>query len=196
MINTLRNVEGLSIKPDRIFHSATHDEILEGATTDIYFVRTRELLSSLGKENIEVTAEIFASRAGVLAGVEEALNLLKKKKVSVWAIPEKEEIELRKWSCALAARTMSSVFTKQRSWAFWPVPAAGPPLPKHAWKRPGEGCDLLWGTACPPRCGPGDGAVRYGGRAAGCSCILGANYTVLSLQGQSRTPPSSSLAIL
>ena len=55
---------------ERIFHSATHEEIIKGGTADLYFVRTRELLAAAGKENTVVVAEIFCSREGVLAGVE------------------------------------------------------------------------------------------------------------------------------
>ncbi len=56
----------------RTFHSATHEEILLGATADLYFVRSHELLSYAKREHTEVAAEIFCSRPGVVAGVQEA----------------------------------------------------------------------------------------------------------------------------
>jgi len=92
-LKSVRDVKEFQIEKGRIFHSATHEEIIKGATSDLYFVRTRELLASVGKERTFVVAEIFCSREGVLAGVEEAVNLLKNKKVSVWAVPEGEKIE-------------------------------------------------------------------------------------------------------
>ncbi len=88
----VKDVREFKVEKGRILHSATHEEIIKGATADLYFVRTRELLSYAGKENTPVTAEIFCSRAGVLAGVEEAYNLLKDKEISLWAIPEGEEV--------------------------------------------------------------------------------------------------------
>ncbi len=66
-----------------------------GATTDIYFVKTYEILKSLGLENTPVVAEIFASRKGVLAGLHECLTLLRRKPVEVWALPEGEEFSER-----------------------------------------------------------------------------------------------------
>ena len=88
----VNDVREFRIKEGRIFHSASHEEIVKGATADIYFVRTRELLTYAGKEKSPVVAEFFCSRAGVLAGIEEAFNLLKDKKISLWAIPEGEDV--------------------------------------------------------------------------------------------------------
>jgi len=78
-------------KPDtkRLF-SATHEEILSGATADVYFVKTQEILELEGKNDTVVTADIFTSRPGVLAGVPECLELLKDLPVQVWAVDEGE----------------------------------------------------------------------------------------------------------
>ena len=92
-LKSVKDVQDFRIEEGRIFHSATHEEILGGATSDLYFVRTRELLTSADRENTPVVAEIFSGRAGVLAGVEEAFNLFKNKNVSLWAVPEGKEIE-------------------------------------------------------------------------------------------------------
>ena len=89
----VQDVKEFQIEAGRLLHSATHEEIINGATADLYFVRTRELLAYAGKEKTPVVAEIFCSRSGVLAGVEEAYNLLKNKNVSIWALPEGEEME-------------------------------------------------------------------------------------------------------
>jgi nicotinate phosphoribosyltransferase len=50
-------------------------EVLAGETADVYFRRTQEILTHEGIDPI-VTMEFFPSRAGVLAGVREALTLL------------------------------------------------------------------------------------------------------------------------
>ncbi|NLJ34416.1 MAG: nicotinate phosphoribosyltransferase [Firmicutes bacterium] len=92
----LEAVQGLKITPTRKFHSATHDEIANGATTDIYFVRTYEILSHLGKLDSHVTAEIFPRRDGVMAGTKEVVNLLRDQgDVRVWALDEGEEFVSR-----------------------------------------------------------------------------------------------------
>ena len=74
---------------DRL-HSASEDEIRQGLTTDVYFVKTYEILKELGLLQKKVTAEIFASRAGVAAGIEECINLLKGRELQIWGIPEGE----------------------------------------------------------------------------------------------------------
>lgn len=93
MISSLKEVRGLRVNAKR-FHSATHEEIKEGLTTDIYFIKTLEVLKHLGLESVSVVADIFPRRSGVLAGVEEVIRLLEDKKgVKVWSLEEGEEFE-------------------------------------------------------------------------------------------------------
>ncbi len=92
-LQSVNDVAAYTAGEARTFHSATHEEILRGATADLYFVRSRELLSYAKKEHTEVAAEIFCSRPGVVAGVQEALNLLQHKRVSCWALPEGQAME-------------------------------------------------------------------------------------------------------
>jgi nicotinate phosphoribosyltransferase len=95
-MTSLERVRKLQPEPERLFHSATHEEILQGATTDIYFVRSYELLHHMGLGETEVVAEIFARRGGVFAGVEDAKRLLTgKKQVKMWALEEGEEFDSR-----------------------------------------------------------------------------------------------------
>ncbi|MGI5876379.1 MAG: nicotinate phosphoribosyltransferase [Dethiobacteria bacterium] len=91
----MQDVLNFRIKEGRIFHSATHEEIVNGATSDLYFIRTRELLTFAGKEKTPVIAEIFCGRSGVFAGSQEVFNLLKGRNISLWALPEGEEMEER-----------------------------------------------------------------------------------------------------
>jgi|GEM_PF-5059279 len=69
-IETLAQV--LEFKPaaDRILHSATHEEILSGVTTDVYFIKTNEILTRKGMADKVVTAEVFARADGILAGMD------------------------------------------------------------------------------------------------------------------------------
>jgi len=76
------------------FHIATDDEIRAGRTTDIYFVRTREVLKAKGKDRIRVVAEVTAGRPqdklpwGILCGVEEVAHLFEGLPVDVYSMPE------------------------------------------------------------------------------------------------------------
>lgn len=93
---TLQNMDEVAayqVSPIQRLFSANHDEIIRGLTTDIYFIRTREILRHLGLDRTVVTAEVFASRSGILAGVEEVKNLLTGLPVEVWAVPEGSEIK-------------------------------------------------------------------------------------------------------
>ena len=86
-IETLKDVASVEISHDRL-PSATHEEILNGLTTDIYFIRTRDILDHMGLLNTPVVAEVFARKNGIFAGVEEVMTLLKGKDVVVDALPE------------------------------------------------------------------------------------------------------------
>jgi nicotinate phosphoribosyltransferase len=76
-------------------HSATHEEVRAAATTDIYFLKTLDILRHLGRAEAPVVAEVFAQRAGVLCGVEEVVELLRGKPLHVEALGEGEEFEAR-----------------------------------------------------------------------------------------------------
>ncbi|UMZ75261.1 nicotinate phosphoribosyltransferase [Natranaerofaba carboxydovora] len=89
--NRVKDVYDWEINKDRRLFSASHEEILSGRTTDIYFVRTKELLEHLNRSEKEVTAEVFASREGVMAGTNEVMGLIKDKPdLEVWTLKEGE----------------------------------------------------------------------------------------------------------
>ncbi|PRX28623.1 nicotinate phosphoribosyltransferase [Orenia metallireducens] len=92
-LKTLDDVNNFKVDEGRDLFSATHEEIEIGATTDIYFIRTKEILEKMNLEGTEIVAEIFAGGAGIVAGIDEALNLLKKKDVKVWALEEGSQVE-------------------------------------------------------------------------------------------------------
>ena len=92
-LKTVKDVKNFQVEKGRVFNSATHEEIIGGATSDLYFVRTRELLTHAGRERTSVVAEIFTTRSGILCGTEEAARLLRGKNISLWAVPEGEEVE-------------------------------------------------------------------------------------------------------
>lgn len=92
-IKSLKEVEGLNINTERKLYSAEHEEIINGATTDIYFVKTQEILQAKNLADTEVTAEIFPRCGGIMAGTTEAMGLLSDCDAEVWALPEGQAFE-------------------------------------------------------------------------------------------------------
>jgi nicotinate phosphoribosyltransferase len=75
------------------FHIATPEDILSGRITDVYFVRTAEILKAKGVDK-RVKAEFIVKSMprgwewGVMAGIEEAAQVLSTLSVSVRTLPE------------------------------------------------------------------------------------------------------------
>ena len=89
MLGSLKDVADFKVEKGR-FLSATHEEIRSGATTDVYFVNTRDILASLGCLDTPVAAEIFTRTHGLFAGLDELMELLRGLPVEVEALPEGE----------------------------------------------------------------------------------------------------------
>ncbi len=86
-LDTLEDVRALQVSGDRYF-SASHEEIAAGHTTDVYFVKTRDVLDACGSRETPVSAEIFCRAGGVFAGLPEVLRLLGKADVRMEALTE------------------------------------------------------------------------------------------------------------
>uniref|UniRef100_A0A7J3KGK5 nicotinate phosphoribosyltransferase n=1 Tax=Staphylothermus marinus TaxID=2280 RepID=A0A7J3KGK5_STAMA len=72
---------------------ASPQEIIEGLTTDIYFVRTRDILVKKGfRRRVRMEFHVYKLPRGyewaVYAGLEEVLYVLKGKPVTVYSLPE------------------------------------------------------------------------------------------------------------
>jgi len=78
----------------RRFQIATEEEIKKGETTDVYFVRTNEILQKEGLTEQRVVAEVTTGSLprdwdwAILAGVEEAVHLMEGISVEVESLPE------------------------------------------------------------------------------------------------------------
>ena len=78
----------------RRFQIATEEEIKKGETTDVYFVRTNEILQKEGLTEQRVVAAVTTGSLprdwdwAVLAGVEEAVHLMEGISVEVESLPE------------------------------------------------------------------------------------------------------------
>ncbi len=79
---------------DRLFYIAKEEEIKKGKTTDIYFIRTVDILRKEGFDDIKVWAEITTSGLpynftwGVLAGTREVINLFKNVDATLYLMRE------------------------------------------------------------------------------------------------------------
>ncbi len=95
-INNLEDIEKYELnKEERLLHSATHEDILSGMTTDIYFITTMNILEHMNLEDSVVIVEIFARKDGILVGIEEVKNILKDKDIELWSIEEGTEFKAK-----------------------------------------------------------------------------------------------------
>lgn len=76
------------------FHVASEEDILAGRTTDVYFVRTAEVLRREGRDRVPVVAELTTGSLpqgwpwAVFCGLGEAVSLLEGREVDLRALPE------------------------------------------------------------------------------------------------------------
>ncbi|ACB40656.1 nicotinate phosphoribosyltransferase [Pyrobaculum neutrophilum] len=77
-----------------MFYTASPEDVVSGKTTDIYFLRTVEVLKNAGLTDVKVRAEFHLSslpkdyRWGLFTGLKEVLELLRGRRVTVYAMPE------------------------------------------------------------------------------------------------------------
>ena len=78
----------------QLFHIAPDKEIKSGRTTDVYFIRTEQILKAKGLDKVEVLAEITTNKLpknwpwAVLCGIEEETHLFEGYPITVNAMPE------------------------------------------------------------------------------------------------------------
>lgn len=86
-LDSLDDIYSTEVDTNRFF-SASHEEIFSGMTTDIYFVKTRDVLRRCGKLDTPVTAEFFTRDKGIFAGMPEVMRLLEGKDLQIEALDE------------------------------------------------------------------------------------------------------------
>lgn len=189
----LKDVKEVQGNGERLFHSATHEEIKDGKTTDIYFLRTLDILNDLKLDDVIVTAEIFPRKSGVLAGVEEALNMLKGKNVEVWAVDEGETFEPKD--------TIMRITGPYKEFAIFETPLLGTMASASGWATAAsevkEACGdkgfLCFGARhLHPAVAPVMEKAAVLGGAMGASCILAAKIMGIEPSG---TVPHSAMLI-
>jgi len=76
------------------FHYSSDKEIKRGETTDIYFVRTKQVIEAKGMERTPVIADVTPGKLprdwpwGILCGIEEVARLFEGIKANVYSMPE------------------------------------------------------------------------------------------------------------
>lgn len=174
-LRSLQDVYNLDVDRGRAVHSATHEEILAGATTDIYFIRTLEILRATGHDNTEVTAEVFTSGPGVLCGIEEAVKLLQTKNVKVWTLGEGEAFDKKEVVMRIQGR--------YSEFGIYETAILGMLASASGWATAARRCKEIAGEKkvfcfgarhVHPSVAPVMERAAIVGGMDGCSCILGA----------------------
>lgn len=172
---TLADIASMEIRPENRFFSATGSEIEQGLTSDIYFVRTRDLLGSIGLAETVVTAEIFSSKEGVLAGMDETLYLLRKRDLEIWALPEGSAMGTKEVVMRIRGR--------YGDFGIYETPLLGILSSSSGWATAARSCKEAAGgrrVICygarhlHPAVAPVMERAAVIGGADDCSCILGA----------------------
>lgn len=193
-LRSMADVQNFAADSGRLFHSASHEEILAGVTTDIYFVRTLEILRAAGKEDTTVTAEIFSGGAGTFCGLEEAVHLLQRKKVEVWALKEGEDFAARE----VVMRLRGSY----GEFGIYETAVLGMLASASGWATAARRCKEVAGGKAVycfgarhlhPAVAPVMERAAVVGGADGCSCVLGA---VLAGRKPTGTVPHAAVLIM
>ena len=175
IIKTLAQVDAFQVEEGRRLFSAQHEEVVSGATTDIYFVKTQEILARRGLADTVVTAEIFARREGVLAGITETLAFLQDCPVEIWALregqafsPKEVVMRLKGKYCdfGIFETAILGILASSSGWAT---------AAREVKKAAGESKVLCFGARhVHPAVAPVMERAAVVGGADGASCILGA----------------------
>lgn len=189
----LSDIDDIVISEDRRLHSASHDEIIAGHTTDVYFLRTLDILDELELSEAEVVAEIFPRKPGILAGMEEVLNLLKDKNLEIWSVDEGESF--------IPKDTVLRIKGKYKDFAIFETTLLGMLASASGWatasKEVKEACGdkffLCFGARhVHPAVAPVMERAAVIGGAGGASCILAAKLSGISPSG---TVPHSAMLV-
>jgi nicotinate phosphoribosyltransferase len=192
-LKSITDIDRISIPEDRVLHSAEHDEIVNGLTTDVYFLRTLDILASLDLADAEVVAEIFPRKQGVFCGIEEVKGLLKDKPLELWAIDEGECFDFKD--------TVLRIKGKYKDVAIYETIILGMLASASGWATASseikEACDdksfLCFGARhVHPAVAPVMERAAVVGGAGGASCILAAKLSGINPSG---TVPHSAMLI-
>lgn len=174
-IMKLDQVNALQPEKGRKLFSAQHEEIVQGATTDVYFVKTQEILEKCGLQDTVVTVEIFARQDGILAGIPEVMGLLVDCPVEVWSLQEGQAFSAKEVIMRIRGKysdfgiyetVLLGILASSSGWAR---------AAKEAKEAAGDKLVLCFGARhVHPAVAPVMERAAVIGGADGASCILGA----------------------
>lgn len=159
---------------DRFF-SATHDEIASGATTDIYFLRTRDILRKLNLLDTPVKADVFCRQSGIFCGTEEVRRLLAPTGVELLALPDGAAFQ--------AGDTVMRVSGPYGSFGIYETAILGITASSTGWATAASKCKAAAGDSnvicfgarhIHPSVAPVMERSAIIGGVDGCSCVIGA----------------------
>jgi nicotinate phosphoribosyltransferase len=163
-----------------------HPSVLSGETSDVYFVRTREILEKEGINPV-VTMEVFPSRDGILCGMREVQALLDRalpQGSEVWALSEGDTMDRKEVVLRITA--------PYQSFGVYETAIVGILAHSSGWATAARECaDAALGINVisfgarhvhPSVCGVMDYAAVVGG-CASCSSIVGARLAGVPAAG-------------
>ena len=174
-VTSVRDVAAFRVDPERRLFSASHDEILNGWTADIYFVKTIDILSHLGHAGDEAVAEIFPSAPGVMCGTEEVRRLMQDLPVCIEALPEGEPFAAREVVMRLRGPYTAYGIFETAILGILAQSSAWATAARQCKEAAGEKKVLCFGARhVHPAVAPVMERAALVGGADGASCILGA----------------------
>ena len=183
-IRSLEDIKNMQITKDRLLHSSSQEDILAGLTTDVYFLRTLDILKDMNLDNEIVTAEIFARKPGVFAGIEEVKSMLRDKNIEMWALEEGQSFEIKE--------TLVRIKGPYSEFGVFETAMLGSLASASGWatasKKIKEACDgksfLCFGARhVHPAIAPVMERAAVIGGANGVSCVLAANIVGIEASG-------------
>lgn len=172
---TLEDVASLQVDATTRLFAAESAEIETGLTSDIYFIRTRDLLGEMGLGDTEVTAEIFSSRGGIIAGIDESLYLLRDKNLGVWALPEGETMAAKEVVMRIRGRYSDFGIFETALLGIMASSSAWATAASHCKEAAGSKKVICYGARhLHPAVAPVMERAAIIGGADACSCVLGA----------------------
>lgn len=183
-IQNLNDVKEFKPSPEKRLFSANHQEILAGWTTDVYFVKTREILNKLNLTETNVVAEIFPGKPGLMAGTVEVKNLLADLPIEVWALPEGEFFDSKE--------VVMQISGPYNSFGIYETAILGILASSSGWATAARQCKDVAGdkpVLCfgarhvHPAVAPVMERSAIAGGASGASCILGAKLAGMEPMG-------------
>ncbi|MDD4875729.1 MAG: nicotinate phosphoribosyltransferase [Dehalococcoidales bacterium] len=163
------------------------DAVLSGETADIYFLRTIDILRKEGLNPV-ATMEVFASKAGIVCGMEEVKALLSRilpeDNREVWALAEGDTMQKKEVVLRITA--------PYQSYGLYETAIDGILAHSSGWATAARECVTVAGRipvisfgarhVHPSVVGAMDYAAIVGG-CAGCSSVIGGKLTGMNPSG-------------